>query len=85
MHHCYMEVAARDRREELLREAREKRLARALRSAKRDRHLLHRLHLRHLAGLLGREPGYEASSASFDEEGEATPSQVGCTKTTGTA
>ena len=36
MHHCYIEVAARDRQEELLREACQRRLAHALRSAKRD-------------------------------------------------
>jgi len=52
MHHCYMEVAARIRREELLREARERRLARALRSAKRNGHLLHQLLVGHLSGLL---------------------------------
>lgn len=83
MHHLYIDVAVRYRREELLREARERRLARALRSAKRYDGLLHQLQLRRLAGLLGREPGYEASSASFEEE--ATPCQVGCTKTAGTA
>jgi hypothetical protein len=52
MHHCYMEVAARIRREQLLREAREKRLARALRSAKRGDGLLHQLLAGHLSGLL---------------------------------
>jgi hypothetical protein len=83
MHHCYMELAARIRREELLREAREKRLARALRSAKRNGHLLGRLHLRRL--VLWRDPGYEASCASYNEKGEATPCQAGCTKTAGTA
>jgi hypothetical protein len=80
MHHCYMEVAARIRREQLLREAREKRLARAFRSAKRNGYLLGRLHLRRL--VLWRDPGY---GASYKEEGEATPCQLGCTKTAGTA
>ena len=52
MHHSYMEVAARDRQEKLLREAHEGRLARVLRSANRDDGLLHQLLACHLAGLL---------------------------------
>ena len=62
MHYLQTEFEARDRQEELLREARERRLARALASRRRDGSVLSQLRVRRLVGLLGREPGYEVGS-----------------------
>lgn len=85
MHHCYMEFAGRERREELLREARERRLARAVRSSRWDGGLLHRLLVRPLVGLGRSTPKYEAGCAGFEEGGDATRCLDGCGETAGTA
>jgi hypothetical protein len=85
MHYFQMEFQARKRQEELLHEARKRRLASAVRLANRDDDLLHQLRARRLVGLLWREPGYEASSASVEEAGKGTPCAAGCTKSAGTA
>jgi hypothetical protein len=62
MHYLQTEFEARDRQEELLREARKRRLARALASRRREGSVLSQLRVRRLVGLLGREPGYEVGS-----------------------
>jgi hypothetical protein len=85
MHYLQMEFEAHDRQEELLREARERRLAHDLKPSTHDDGVLKRLLLRRLAGLLRREPGYEALSAVLEEDGEVIPCPSEHTKTAGTS
>jgi hypothetical protein len=85
MHYFQMEFQAHERQEELLREARERRLAHALKSRGYDDGVPSQLHVRHLVGVLRREPGYEAGSEIFQEDGDATPCPAGRTKTAGTS
>jgi hypothetical protein len=80
MYYFQMEFQARERRDELLREARQRRLGRALKSRGHNDGVLGQLQMRRLIGLLKREPGCEAG---FEEDGEATSCLAGCTKTTG--
>ena len=77
MHHRYMEVAARDRQEELLREARERQLARALRSAKRDDSQLHQFLARHLAGLLRASQSTRLTELALKRMGKLLPVRLG--------
>ncbi len=85
MSYLQIEFQARERQEELLREARERRLARAVWSARGERGLPPKLRSRRLIRLLWREPEYEASFASIEGDREATPCSVGCRGTAGTA
>jgi hypothetical protein len=85
MRHFQMELQARERQEELLREARERRLARAVRSARGEGDLPRKLRPRRLVRLLWREPEYEASFASVEEDREATTSSTRCGGTAGAA
>jgi hypothetical protein len=85
MHYFQAEFQVHERREELLREARERRLARALKLRKHDDGVPAQLHVRRFVGLLRREPGYEVSSEGFEEDGEVIPSPAGCTKTAGSS
>jgi hypothetical protein len=85
MHYLQTEFEARDRQEELLREARERRLARALESRRRDDGVLKQLHLRGLVALLWRESGYEVLSDVLEEDGEVVPCPSEHTKTAGTS
>ena len=85
MSYIQIEFQARERQEELLREARERRLARAVRSARGERDLPRRLSLRRLVRLLWREPEYEASFASVEEDRGTTTSSTRCGGTAGVA
>lgn len=77
MHHCYMEVAARDRQEELLREAHEGHLARAIRSTKRGDGLLHQLLVGHLSGLLRASQSTKLAELASKRMGKLLPVRLG--------
>ena len=83
MYYFQIEFQARERRDELLREARQRRLGRALKSRGHNDSVLGQLQMRRLDGLLKRDPGCEACYEGFEEDGEATSCLAGCTKTTG--
>lgn len=85
MHYLQMELQAHERRDELLREARERRLARALKSRGHNDGGLSQLHVRQLVSLLKRKPGYQVGSEGFEEDGDATPCLAGCGKTADTS
>jgi hypothetical protein len=85
MSYIQMEFQARERQEELLREARGRRLAREVRSARGEGDLPRRLGLRRLVRLLWREPEYEASFANVEEDREATTCSARCGGTAGVA
>jgi hypothetical protein len=77
MHYFQMEFLVHERREELLREARERRLTRALGSAKRDDGLLHQLLVRHFAGLLREGQSTRPAALTSKRMGKLLPVRLG--------